>query len=424
MDMSKDNDGFVRPHTPRSSISMPVMAPSLLSLVAGSEPGGSSAASGSGSRISVEDPDYRDILALNNIHMRPACEPLPELVSSLVQRVRRDRDSPGPSVEEIRKDSPFEELFQGTAEPKVQEYLTKRVFPEPGPSDNLEWSARVPMSRDVVPFAKGDLPVPKFSVPVPDLMYGYNRTKAFPAPHHQAHLIQAKKEVRATNEYNTLIYPFFVIEFKGANGNLWVAGNQCLGGAATCVSMAERLNRQLRACKCTKGTAVEASLDSSAFSIAMNGSEARLYISWKHDELNYYMTDVESYLLRRPDDYIMFRKMVLNIIDWGKNERLSSVKTSLDSLLDEARKRTSEAAKSRKMPSAGPSSSPPTVKKARSTSGSSAASLPRPSSEARDGQGIQWHWDESRSQYYTANADGSRIYMNASGQVQGPAQHK
>ena len=43
-----------------------------------------------------------------------------------------------------------------------------------------------------------------------------------------------------------LVYPFFVIEFKadgpGGSGSMWVATNQCLGGSASCVKIAERLN--------------------------------------------------------------------------------------------------------------------------------------------------------------------------------------
>jgi hypothetical protein len=94
-----------------------------------------------------------------------------------------------------------------------------------------------------------------------------------------------------------LIYPFFVIEFKG-DGPLWVATNQCLGGSASCVNVAERLNCQLRHCKSDKIRPI----DSAAFSIAMNGTEARLYISWKHNELDYYIQKIDSFLLQKPKD--------------------------------------------------------------------------------------------------------------------------
>ena len=83
----------------------------------------------------------------------------------------------------------------------------------------------------------------------------------------------------------------------------------------------------------------------------MNGTEARLYVSWKYNELQYYMRKVDSFLLQKPKDYVEFRKHVLNIIDWGKDGRLKEIRKSLDNLLKESRKRTSEAAKSRPPPS-------------------------------------------------------------------------
>jgi hypothetical protein len=65
------------------------------------------------------------------------------------------------------------------------------------------------------------------------------------------------------------------------------------------------------------------------------------------------MTNVESFLLQKPKDYLEFRKYVRNIIEWGKERRLNEIRDSLDTLLEETGKRTSEAAKSRQPPSDG-----------------------------------------------------------------------
>ncbi|KAG9237037.1 hypothetical protein BJ875DRAFT_454745 [Amylocarpus encephaloides] len=62
----------------------------------------------------------------------------------------------------------------------------------------------------------------------------------------------------------------------------------------------------------------------------MNGTEARLYISWKHDELDFYMRKVDGFLLQSPEHYLKFRKYVRNIIDWGKDKRLKEIRDSLD----------------------------------------------------------------------------------------------
>jgi hypothetical protein len=83
----------------------------------------------------------------------------------------------------------------------------------------------------------------------------------------------------------------------------------------------------------------------------MNATEARLYISWKHDELKYYTRKVDSFLLQKPNDYVEFRKYVRNIIDWGKDRRLKEIRDSLNILLEESRKTASQLAKSRPSPS-------------------------------------------------------------------------
>ena len=92
-------------------------------------------------------------------------------------------------------------------------------------------------------------------------------------------------------------------------------------------------------------------IDSAAFSIVISGTEARLYTSWKHNELKYYMRKIESFLLQKPKHYLKFRRYVRNIIDWGKDKRLKEIRDSLDRLLERTRRRASEAAKSRPPPS-------------------------------------------------------------------------
>ncbi len=153
------------------------------------------------------------------------------------------------------------------------------------------------------------------------------------------------REIVANNQ--SLIYPFFVIEFKGDGpsgaGGLLVATNQCLGGSVSSVNVAETLNRQLNCCKSDKIQLI----DNAAFSIAMSGTEARLYISWKHNQLDYYMANINCFLLQKPEHYLEFRKIVLNIIDWGRDTRLGAIRDSLDSFLEESRQRASEAARSR-----------------------------------------------------------------------------
>lgn len=126
-----------------------------------------------------------------------------------------------------------------------------------------------------------------------------------------------------------------------------MATNQCLGGSAACVKIAEHLNNQLRQCKSDNVRPI----NSAAFSIAMSGTEARLYVSWKNDELDYYMRKIKAFAVQEPEQYVEFRKYVRNIIDWGKDKRLKEIRDSLDILLEENRRAASERAKSRPPPS-------------------------------------------------------------------------
>lgn len=298
----------------------------------------------SSGRSLVENPSYRRLnLTANHIYLRDVDEELPEHIAKLVHTFGQDRNSPGPSSDQLRHDADLHQLEKGAGEPEVEDYFKANISPRPGPSGSLKRIDRLPMSKHVVPNVQSKL---KVSTPVPDMLFGYT-DEAF--PQQQTQLISMRIEMVANSQ--GLMYPFFIIEFKADGpsgaGSLWVATNQCLGGSASCVNIAERLNCQLRRCKSDQVRPI----DSTAFSVAMSGTEARLYVSWKHDELKYYMAKVDSFLLQKPKDYVEFRKYVRNIIDWGKDRRLKEIRDSLDSLLEESRKTASQLAKSRPPPS-------------------------------------------------------------------------
>jgi hypothetical protein len=282
--------------------------------------------------------------------MRHTYEEFPEDIAGLVNHVRRDRDSPGPSLDQIRRDPALDRLMMGTGESDVEDYFRGRIFPKPEPPDSLQRADRYPMSKHTVP---NPHPTFKVSNPAPDMLYGYDGAGAFPLQKPQ--LLSMEGQMVANNQ--NLIYPFFVIEFKADGpsgaGSLWVATNQCLGALASCVNIAERLNRQLKQCK----SDIVKLINSAAFSIAISGTDARLHISWRNSELDYYMRTIKTFAVQEPEQYVEFRKYVRNIIDWGRDKRLKEIRDSLDILLEESRVATSEMAKSRPPPSDGASSS-------------------------------------------------------------------
>ncbi len=400
MSYTRDTDGYIVPPTPPLSrsftdgLQVGSQAGSQADSCAGSDVSGSGRSSG---KRLVEDPYYRDTnLAANYIYLRSPYEEFPEHIASLVEAAGKDRDSPAPSPDQLRRDTELVALEMGAGEPDVEKYFGSNIFPSPKSTERLKRSDKQWIAKHAVP-STGSLRV---STPIPDMLYGYNRHWAF--PEQQAQLISMGNEWNGAANSQSLMYPFLAIEFKGDGssevGSMWVATNQCLGGSTSCINIAERLNRQLRQCKSDQVR----SINSAAFSVAMNGTEARLYISWKHSELDYYMRKIDSFLLQKPTDYLDFRKYVLNIIDWGKDTRLKEIRDSLNHLLEESRKRTSEAAKSRPPPSNG--------------SATSGGKKRKPSSRGRskgeqgheDGTAeFHWQWDDTYQRFFHLGADGS-----------------
>ncbi|KAF9762900.1 hypothetical protein IL306_003293 [Fusarium sp. DS 682] len=311
-----------------------------------SKTGTGTGSSGSSGKGLVSNPIYREVnLAANDIYFRDRDEPVPQIITDIVQLIRRDRDSPGPSPEDVRHDVALGTLLKGTPENQVEKYFHINIFPEPEPRGKLKRLDKSPMAKHTMPNTESG---PKLSTPVPDILYGYNRMFAFSGLHKQ--LITMGTEVNANNQFESMLYPFLVVEFKGDGGSMWVAENQCLGASAACVNMADSLNRRLRQCKST----FLPPIDNAAFSIAMNGYEARIHISWKENELDTYMVTTDVFHLHDPEHYIKFRKYVRNIIDWGRGARLEAIRKSLDSLWEdqeERREAASAAAKARKPPS-------------------------------------------------------------------------
>lgn len=159
------------------------------------------------------------------------------------------------------------------------------------------------------------------------MLYGYSRLHAFPD------LITDPNSVGLTLggavDYQDLMYPFLAIEFTGESGSLWVATNRCLVASASCVKIAEYLNFLLSLRR--ERSKVEP-IDSTVFSIAMNGTEARLYVTWK-DRIGFNMQKVDSFILQKPKDHIEFRNHVENIIDWGKDQRLKGIQDAVDAVM-------------------------------------------------------------------------------------------
>ncbi|MCJ1464281.1 hypothetical protein MMC07_002894 [Pseudocyphellaria aurata] len=327
---NRDTEGSTKPATPDSAISRSNQSIRPSDAVTNAVVT-SAASTNKSNKSPVEDPSYRNVnLRRNHIFLRLNQEEFPEHIKGLIDLVRRGRNSPEPSLDP-EQELDLEMLSRGAPENDVQSYFQQWIFPR---SRNvLHCSDRMLMVQHAVPKT---CVKHKLSIPKPDLLYGYDRDLTFPQ---HCLLGSLSKDVTATT--SLLAYPFLDVEFKGdgpsGSGSMWVAINQCLGGAASCVNLAERLNDRLKGCKNDEIR----SFNSAAFSVASNAREARLFICWKDDDLNYYLQEFEGFLLSIADHHLRFRRYVRNIIDWGKDQRLQEIRNSLDILLEENRKRAS-----------------------------------------------------------------------------------
>ncbi|KAF5007161.1 hypothetical protein FDECE_6514 [Fusarium decemcellulare] len=339
------SDEFLAPTKPASSRQVqsapPMMpppnrrgqVPTPLPSLHGGQPGqsagrGSPAVTASTNRSGplVEHPRYRDTnLAENNIYLRDSRHQLPRHISTLVTSVQRDRESPLPSPNTVENNADLYAMEMEASEAEVEEFFRNNIAPRTGRDDQIKRSDRIPMNKATLPVAN---PQHKLSNPVPDMLYGYNRPQAF--SNNQRTQISTTGNSAVANSEG-LLCPFFAIEFKGDGPS-----------SNACVNVGEQLNEQLRRCNREEVR----QLDSASFSIAMNGTEARLYISWKQEKLTH-MQKISSFILQRPEEFIEFRKYVRNIVDWGRDGRLRSIQSALDTLIEEGRK---VASKSRPAP--------------------------------------------------------------------------
>lgn len=265
------------------------------------------------SRRLIADFHYRRLnLAANHVFLRNSKYQLPDSVSTLVGEIKQDRDCPVLSPQRIER---LEQIEMDVEEIEVQEFFLQTVFAD-RPGTNLKRTIGMPMVKKSVPNTSIQY---RISTPTPDILFGYEES-SFKSMASQMLLLG--RDPVANTPGTT--FPFLNVEFKGdgpsGGGTFWECTNQCLGGSACCINILQQLNKQAKI-----------PVDATTFSIAMTGTEARVFVSWK-EGVDYNTIKVKSFLLSEPDGFIGFQKVVLNIIDWGLGKRLRDIQTSLGSV--------------------------------------------------------------------------------------------
>lgn len=71
----------------------------------------------------------------------------------------------------------------------------------------------------------------------------------------------------------------------------------------------------------------------------MNGTIAKLFVSWKSDDDLILAQKIKEFVLERPEEFLALRNCVRSIIDWGMDERFNNVKRALDIFSEEEKRR-------------------------------------------------------------------------------------
>lgn len=307
------------------------------------------------SSTNVRHPSYRqNNLGQNGIRVLRSRDTLPNQIASHVESMRSQRTSPGPSSEDLERYlDDVDALAEGCNEADVDTFFADSLLPKAsdpsyGRASGLIAVKSSLVSSHLIPAN----PASQFRVsqPKPDYLYGYtpNQGSAFTDTQLTTQGTLHPKNCRypeATTQ--GLRFPFFTIELKaagGTKGDLWVAVNQCAGTSSACLAAIGRLNTLL------KGHEGVRQVDSMTYSIVADNNTAQLYISWA-EEPQYNVQQVDAFLLSRKEDLKKLHRMIRNILDWGKEERLMQIKMALDVILEVKQKEQSVAVKSRAPPS-------------------------------------------------------------------------
>ncbi|PSR80048.1 hypothetical protein BD289DRAFT_374679 [Coniella lustricola] len=284
------------------------------------------------SQRAVERCDYRlKELRQNNITLLRTRDQLPSHVQSLINTISQARSSPGPTDTDIIKDDWLEALELGADESMVGSYWTTYFVTPPRPFDSIASSANHLIHKRFVPHIDG---ICKLSTPKPDLLYGYQDTGAFPSPAYQRLLSDTSFHTDCQN----ILFPFLAVEFKGTlsgGKDMWVATNQCLGAGAALVNAAEILVEQAQGQSKVQsnGQSASCSFETSAFTIAFDGVEARIFITWLDRDTQIFCTKrVETFHILHPHSYRRLRSLVRNIMAWGAGTRLDGILKLFDAI--------------------------------------------------------------------------------------------
>ncbi|KAM0432319.1 hypothetical protein ACHAPT_004859 [Fusarium lateritium] len=250
---------------------------------------------------------------------------IPTSVARLLDELKdRHAGTHPPSIRSIRDSNDLHKLWEHSTREDVRLYFQGPEFPLfPGGHPAL-----LNVSGDLIYhhlMRRMDSQI-SIQAPVPDVMYGYRETALRRPDGIPSWVIDDGKATESS-----LFYPFLTVQMQGhgweSGGCMHRATNECMIASSICVRMLDKLNQRLAVRQRGDESTV---INSAAFSIAMNGAVARLYVTFAWDETRDHVYKVASFVLEDPSHHRRLHRFIQSIIDWGKNERLQEIRGAID----------------------------------------------------------------------------------------------
>lgn len=191
----------------------------------------------------------------------------------------------------------------------------------------------------------------RFKTPKPDRVFGTKMSAT-----HSAILNHSKIRdwiVDYVNICPGIHNPFFIIEGKSLKGNMFGAHTQAIRGGTALVHAMEQIWRSIHDEHYDNPPLDQPQTRSAVFSLTINPMSAELWVHWcQHTRAadgtkpgsfttQYYMTSIEKFLLSRSADFVMIRRAINNVLDWGIGPRhstfcnmINAVQMKLDKAVD------------------------------------------------------------------------------------------
>ncbi|KAI0161906.1 hypothetical protein GGR52DRAFT_144545 [Hypoxylon sp. FL1284] len=175
--------------------------------------------------------------------------------------------------------------------------------------------SQAPMVAESLPQMR-NAPTLALPIPVPDSLFGCPRSLVgalFSQCSTTEHMTALTTEYHLAKALDEMLFPGFVAEFKSSS--LWVAENQVINGLVACSYMVGQFHDRL--CQRLSGDKLE--LDTTAFGLASDGSQARMYVSWREirdETIHYEVRFVDTFDLMKDEQYEKMRMNVINVFHW------------------------------------------------------------------------------------------------------------